>query len=131
YAGVAVEELAGPWLVAASGLVTVRADRKVTGMVASLPPRFAASLTGAHVWKSGVVLSTGASWAIEGDASLDGKRVPSTDRRALQLALALQAPLGDGVRLVASAFTTPPVPVVSAGEAASSGLSAALVVPLL
>lgn len=129
WAGAAFEEVRGPWLAAVSGIVTVRADRTTSGVTTSLPPRFSAGLVGAHAWTSGFVLSLGAAYAIEGDASLDGARVPNTARRALQLNSALQAPLGGGTRLVFAAFATPPLAMITAGEGASAGLSLALVVP--
>lgn len=129
WAGAAFEETRGPWLVAASGIVTVRADRDVAGVRSSLPPRISAGLVLAHAWTSGFVLSLGGAYSVEGDASLDGAKLPNSARRALQATTALQAPLGNGARLVLAAFVTPPIATVTAGEGANAGLSLALVVP--
>lgn len=131
WGGLAIEEISGPWLAALNGIVTLRADRNVGGTRSSLPPRFSTGLVGAHAWTSGFVLSAAASWAYEADASLDGKTVPGTSRRSLQLALGGQIPLGRGARLVASAFATPPIPAISAGDSATAGLSIATIVPWL
>jgi hypothetical protein len=129
WAGAAFEETRGPWLFMASGVVTVRADRTLDGVTCSLPPRFAAGLAVAHAWTSGFVVSFGGSYAAEGDASIGGARVPDTSRRTLQLTGAMQAPLGNGARLVLSTFVTPPIGVITAGEGASTGLSLAVIVP--
>lgn len=129
WAGLALEQTRGPWLVAASGIVTVRTDREIQGITSSLPPRLSAGLIGAHVWRSGLVLSLGASYAFEGDAAVDGVRVAGSARRALALTTALQAPLIEGTRLVTGASVVPPIAGVSAGEGASAALSLALVVP--
>lgn len=129
WAGVALEEATGPWLFVASGLVSLRADRRIGERTASLPPRFTAALVGAHAWHSGFVLSLGGSYSLEGDASLDDTRVPDTARRALQVMLAVQAPLPNGARLVMGAFANPPLAEITAGETATTGVSLALVVP--
>lgn len=129
WAGAAFEETRGPWLVAASGIVTVRAERDIAGVRSSLPPRFVAGLVGARAWTSGFVLSLGGAYSIEGDASLDGAKIPSSARRALQATTSLQVPLWSGARLVVAAFVTPPIAGFTAGEGATGGLSLALVVP--
>jgi hypothetical protein len=129
WAGAAFEEANGPWMLVASGLVSMRAERRVADHTASLPPRITAGLVGGHAWHSGFVLSLGASYSVEGPASLDGQRIPDTSRRALQLVLAVQAPLPNGARLVVSTFAHPPIAEVTAGETATTGVSLALVVP--
>lgn len=133
WGGLALEKTSGAWLAAAAGLVTWRAPRDVGGATSALPPRWSASLVGAHVWKSGFVLSAGLGFAYEGDASIAGKSIPGTSRRSLQSNVGVQVPLGSlgpGVRLVGSLFGTPVLPAVSAGEIATAGASLAVIVPL-
>lgn len=135
WGGVAFEKTSGSWLAAFAGLVTLRAPRDVGeaggvgGATSALPPRWSASLVGAHVWESGFVVSAGSGFAYEGDASMAGRSVPGTSRRSLQLNVGVQVPLGRA-RFVGSAFGTPPLPAVGAGELATAGLSLAVVVPL-
>lgn len=131
WGGFAVEKTSGPWLAVFSGVVTLRAARDVDGTTSALPPRWSASLVGARVRTSGFVVSAGASFAHEGDASVAGKSIPGTARRSLQLVVGLQVPLGRRARFVGSVFATPPIPSVSAGDVATTGLSLTTIVPWL
>lgn len=130
WGGFALEKTSGAWLALFSGLVTLRAPRDIGGVTSSLPPRWSASLAGAHVWKSGVAVSAGSSFMYEGDASLGGRTVADSSRRALQFSAGVQVPIWRGGRFVGSIFGTPPLPEVSAGELATAGLSLAIVKPL-
>lgn len=86
-------------------------------------------LLGAHAWTSGVAFAVGASYALEGRASVDGVTVAGSARRALTTTVALQIPAGPLGRIVGSVFASPPIPGASAGEAATLGLSLALIRP--
>lgn len=129
WGGLAVEHVTGPWLYGGTVTATLRASRDVGGVHSSLAPRLTTALIGAHAWTSGSALSLGASWEIEDRARVNGAIVGGSARRALRLTTALQLPLVWQTRLVGSIFAVPPVPAVSAGEAASIGLSIALIRP--
>jgi hypothetical protein len=129
WVGLGVEQTTGPWLFGGLGQIAFRADRTVDGMHSSLPPRFLAGIYGAWATKHHVALSLSASYSAEGDASVDGREVPGTARRVLQLGTGLQIPLGDAGRIIVSATFHPPFEVVSAGEPTYLGLSLALVHP--
>ena len=129
WGGLSLEQAWGPWLALATTTVTVRAEREVGATRSALPPRFSAGLLGAHAWKSGIALAAGASYALEGRATVDGITVAGSARRALTTTVALQIPAGDLGRIVTTVFATPPLPGVSAGEAAPVGLSVALIRP--
>ena len=129
WGGLALEQAWGPWLALATATVTVRAEREVGTTRASLPPRFSTGLLGAYSWRSGIALAAGATYALEGRATVDDITVAGSARRSLTTTIALQLPIGDLGRLVASVFATPPLPAVSAGEAAPVGASLALIRP--
>lgn len=129
WGGLSLEQAWGPWLALATGTVTFRAEREVGTTRSALPPRFSGGLLGAHAWKSGVALAAGASYAVEGRATVDGATVPGTARRALTVTVGLQIPAGDFGRFVGSVFAVPPLPAVNAGEAAPVGMSLALIRP--
>lgn len=129
WGGVSLEQAWGPWLALATATVTMRTEREIGATRLSLPPRWSTGLLGAHAWTSGVALAAGASYAIEGRASVDGVAVAGSARRVLTTTVALQVPAGPLGRVVGSVFATPPIPGASAGEAAPLGVSLALIRP--
>ena len=129
WGGVALEQTTGPWLLGANALVVARAPRDVGDSRLSLSPRFTSSLLAAYAFRSGAALALGTSWDVEDRASIDGRIVPGSARRALRVTAGLQLRLGEQARLVMSATTVPPVPVVTAGESSTFGLSISLVHP--
>lgn len=129
WGGLAIERIRGPWLYGGSVLVTMRAPRDLGPVHSSLAPRFTTALMGAHAWTSGLAISLGTSWDVEDRARANGEVVSGSARRALRVTSALQVRLGDQARLVASIYTIPPLPAVTAGEASSVGISLAVVRP--
>lgn len=129
WGGLSVEQAWGPWLTLATATVTMRSEREIGTTRLALPPRWSAGLLGAHAWTSGIALAAGASYALEGRASVDGITVAGSARRALTTTVALQIPAGPLGRIVGSVYATPPLPGASAGEAAPVGVSVAVIRP--
>jgi hypothetical protein len=129
WGGIALEQAWGPGLALATATVTVRAEREVGPTRAWLPPRVSTGLLGAYSWTSGIALAAGATYALVGRAVVDGAAVDGSARRSLTTTIALQLPAGEIGRIVTSVFVTPPLPAVNAGEAATVGVSIALIRP--
>jgi hypothetical protein len=130
WAGLGVEHWIGFWVLGGSATVAARADRDVMGLRSSLAPRLSASAYGGRAFGSTAVMALALTYAFEGDASIDGQRVPGTSRRLALASLALQLRLNDEMRLVSTVFAHPPIPSVNAGEPAFGGASLALIYAL-
>lgn len=129
WAGVTLEQTTGPWLFGGSALITGRAPRAVGDARVALAPRFTSGLLAAHAFRSGAALALGVSWDVEDRATIDGVVIAGSARRALRITTGLQLRLGDQARFVASLASVPTIPVVTAGEAATFGLSLSVVHP--
>lgn len=124
----ALEQTFGPWLLNLTGAVADRSSRTVTHAGASvhsqLAPQFTLLAAVAYVLDDGRALALSASYATEGDAKIDGTRVPDSGHRLTTLTLGGLWPLSDSVRLQAGSFWNPPINGTSLGEPALAGASA-------
>ncbi len=107
--GVGVEQRFGAWLVSASALVALRGARTVSGVHEALGPQLTAQAALVHTFENEMALGGALTFAVEGDARIDGKSVASTGRRSTQLAAVGLFPLNDAWRLQASASYQPPI----------------------
>jgi hypothetical protein len=119
--GVALEQAFGPWLLSLSALITLRAPRTVGGVELGLAPQGTLLGSAAYVFDNGASVALAMLYAIEGDASARGLRVPDSGRRWGQVSAALAWPLMDQLFLVGSTFLTPPIASLGVNQATTLG----------
>ena len=124
--GLALEQVYGPWLLGATGLVSMRTPRSARGVQTALAPQVSGLASAGYVTLSGASVSVAAQYAVEADASIHGERVSHSGRRLLTLSLGGQLPLGDTVRLLGSIFVDPPASSLSQNEPARVGITTAM-----
>lgn len=108
-AGVALEELSGPWLFDLIGTVTMRTPRSVHGIESVLAPQWNTTLATTYSFRSGVALSLALAYVAETDGWIGGVHVPNSGRRDPQVALSALVPFLDRWRLLLSAALHPPI----------------------
>jgi len=121
--GVALEQMFGAWTVSAAGIVAKRWPRDADGVEQELGTEWTFVAAGAYTFASEVALAATASYAIEGDASIDGADQPDSSRRLMTATASAVLPLSDHARLQATAFVTPPISSLGANQTALTGLS--------
>lgn len=121
--GVAVEQVFGPWLVGLSGLVAYRAPRDVGGVTMELAPQWSLLGAGAYVFESGASVALSALYAVEGDATVDGRSAPQSSRRWLRGSVAASLPIDDAWSLLGSVFANPPVSSLGVNQTTVVGAS--------
>jgi len=122
-AALALEQTAGPWLFAATGLVALRTPR----FGQQLAPQVTLLAAGAYSFDAAVVaLSVSYTFEAEATAS-DGTSVPASSRRLTAITLGGLLPLGERWRVAASLFLDPPVDALGSNQPASAGLTTALI----
>lgn len=121
--GVGLEQVFGNWLAGVSGLFAYRAPRSVGRLRMELAPQYTALGTLAYVFENGASLALSALYATEGDATVDGKRVPDSARRWMQGSLGGAWPLDDQLSLLGSVFSNPPVSSLGVNQPVAAGAS--------
>jgi hypothetical protein len=121
--GLALEQTYGPWLVNATVLVAKRAARTVQGEHSLLGTQTTALVAGGYTFSNEAALVLVGSFAIEGNATVDGDEQPNSSRRILTTSLAGLFPLDDHLRFTGSLFLTPPVPMLGRNSPATAGLT--------
>jgi hypothetical protein len=122
-AGVALEQIYGPWTASVAGLVAKRLSREVQDLDVALGAEWTVLAAGAYTFDSEVALAFSAAYRLEGDTSIDGVEQPDTARRLLTLTASSVLPLSDTVRLQGAAFLSPPGSSFGANHNALTGLS--------
>jgi len=106
--GLAFEQTFGPWLVNLTGIAAKRAARNVSD---DLHMKLAAQFTmlGAigYAFENEATAAIAISYAMEGNATVNGKEVPDSGRRLLRLSAAGSYPFTDNLRLQGSIFVDP------------------------
>lgn len=129
--GLAVEQTFGPWLVNATGVVAQRTARTVGSRLSTIHERLALQWTAlaacAYTFPSDIAIALSVSYAIEGNATIDGAEASGTARRLATATLSGVFPLSDTWRLHGGFFDDLPVSQVGVGQPASAGLSITLV----
>jgi len=105
--GLAVEQTFGPWLVTAYGLVAKRAPRTIHGTTSSLGVQWTALVAVARTLPGDFAVAVSASYAVEGEAELDGVPVPGSSRRIPSVGLFGVVPFSDRFRLQGGPSVTP------------------------
>ncbi|MDP9151626.1 MAG: hypothetical protein M3O36_17025 [Myxococcota bacterium] len=130
-AGFAVEQTFGPWLVNATGVVAERTARTVgsgpTAVREHLAPQGAVLAAVAYTFDNDWAVAASASYAFEGNATLDGAESASSSHRLLTVSLSGVAPLSGVWRVQGAVFGNPPIAQLGANQPADAGLSLALV----
>lgn len=116
----ALEQVYGPCLVNATGIVAKRTAR----FGETLGTQVTLLAAGAYTFDNGAAMALSASYAFEGDATLSGgSSVPDSSRRLTTLTLSLLWPLGDWWRLTGGIYVEPPLSGAGRNETSASGLT--------
>lgn len=103
--------------------------RRLTRAVGDVETTLGTQLTGlasvTYTFASIVAVAGSAAYSSESDATIDGRLVPGTGRRSLNLALSGVLPLSDSIRLQGSTFITPPASQLGRNQNAVAGASVA------
>ena len=129
--GVAAEQSFGPWLVNDTGVVAERTARTVGSGVTAVHERLAAQWTAlgaiAYVFPNEWAAALSASYAFEGNATVNGAESAGSSHRLLTLSLSGVAPFGDVWRLQGAVFDNPPFDRLGANQPSNAGASVTLV----
>ncbi|MGD0677260.1 MAG: hypothetical protein ABSC94_17725 [Polyangiaceae bacterium] len=130
-AGLAIENAFGPWLVNATAVLAVRTARTVgTGVNAvheRLAPQWTFLLAVAYAFPNDWAAALSASYAAEGDATINGAEALLSSRRLPTLSLSGVMPLSDTWRVQCALFDNPPISSVGFGQPADAGLSLTMI----
>jgi hypothetical protein len=122
-AALALEQIWGPWLVNATGIVAQRTSHggETLGTQVTL---LAAC---AYTFDDDAALGLSASYAFEGDATSNGADVPESFKRVATLSLSGLWPVSDTWRLLGGLYINPPVNAFGANQPAVAGLTYTLI----
>jgi hypothetical protein len=126
-AGLALEQVYGPWLFNVTGLVAGRPPRSARGVEEALGPQLTVLGAAAYTFDNEAALAFIASYTLEGDATVDGKTADGTARRVLQLSLGGLWPIDDRWHLQGSLFANPPFDGLGRNAPVSWGLALGLI----
>jgi hypothetical protein len=116
---VAAEQIFGPWLFNATGLLAVRTARSGE----QLAPQVTLLAAAAYTFPNDMALALSASYAFEGDATLDGTTLPGSSRRATVVTLSGFWPVTDTWRLLGGFYLDPPLDGFGSNQPAVGGLT--------
>jgi len=123
--GVAFEQALGPWLLNATGIVAARSARTVTNSGITVHERLASQWTAlgslGYVLPSGAAVAGSASYAVEGNATINGQKTPDSGHRLTTVTASGLLPLSDTWRLQSSLFLEPPISHLSLNQPALGG----------
>jgi hypothetical protein len=129
--GIAVEQTVGAWLVNATGVVAERTARTVgsgsNAVHEQLAPQWTLLAAVAYTFANDWAAAASASYAFEGNASIDGADSPGTAHRLLTVSLSGVVPLNDSWRLQGAVFDNPPIGQLGTNQPADTGLSVTIV----
>jgi hypothetical protein len=124
--GLAFEQAFGPWLVNVTGIVASRTARTVESSGITVHERLASQWTAlaslGYVLPSEAALAVSASYAAEGDPTIDGQKTPDSGHRLTTLTASGLLPLSDTWRLQSALFVNLPVSSLSLNQTALGGL---------
>jgi hypothetical protein len=125
-AGLALEQVFGPWLVNATGIVAQRTARTVGPEGNQVHERLAAQTSWlaalAYTFPSDIALAVSASYLMEGNATINGVEDAGTGHRLPTLTLSGLVPLRASWRLDGGVFGVLPLRSVGLNQPASIGL---------
>jgi len=119
-AALAVEQLYGPWLLNATGLLAVRSAR----FGEQLAPQGTLLAAAAYTLPSDVALALSVSYAFEGQATFsDGTSAAASSKRLTVVTLSGFWPLTDTWRVLGGLYLDPPVDQLGSNQPAAGGLT--------
>jgi hypothetical protein len=107
--GLAVEQAFGSWLINLTGIVAERATQHVEDLRMKLGTQFTALGAVGYGFDNEATATFVASYAFNGNATINGKEVEDSGRRLLRLSGSGSHPINDHLRLQGSVFVDPPV----------------------
>jgi hypothetical protein len=119
----ALEQIWGPWLVNATGIVAQRTDYGGE----TLGTQVTLLAAGAYTFDSDAALGLSASYAFEGDATSGGADVPGSFKRVTTVTLSGLWPVSDTWRLQGGLYLNPPVTSFGANQLTVMGLTYTLI----
>jgi hypothetical protein len=124
--GLAFEQALGPWLVNATGIVATRGARTVRSSGITVHERLASQWTAlaslGYVVQSGAAVALSASYAVEGNATINGEKTPDSGHRLTTATASGLLPLSDAWRLQSALFLNPPLSHLGLNQPALGGL---------
>ena len=120
--GIAVEQLFGPFLVTAYGIVAKRASRTADRIRSTLGTQWSALASVAYALPHDYAMALSASYSGEGDAEVEGAESPGSARRITTLGLTGVVPVTDHFRLQGGFSGNPPIPQLGKNQPATVGL---------
>lgn len=121
--GIAVEQLFGPWLVTAYGIVAKRAQRTAQGIRTELGTQWTVLFAVAYSLPRDYAIALSASYTGEGDAEVQGVDAPNTARRIPVLGISGVLPVNDHFRFQGGLSGNPPIPSLGKNQLATIGLT--------
>jgi hypothetical protein len=125
--GLALEQVYGPWLLNATAIVAKRTARSVQGIDSELGTQLTALAAVGYTLAPETAVALVASYALEGDANVNGHEVAGSARRVPTVSVAGVWPFVNRWRLQGSVFASPPIASLGQNQPASIGLTTAFV----
>lgn len=122
-AGIAVEQVFGPWLVTAYGIASKRASRTIHGAESTLGTQWTALVAVAYTFAGDHAIALSASYAGEGDAAINGRTVAHSSRRVPIVGLFGVVPLSDRFRLQGGPSFNPPIDELGKNQIATVAMT--------
>jgi len=115
----AVEQTFGPWLVNATAIVAKRTERGGE----TLGTQVTLLAAGAYTFANDVAVALSASYAFEGDGTINGAGAPDSAKSVTVVTASGLWPLTDAYRLLAGVFVDPPVGGLGSNQPTQIGLT--------
>jgi hypothetical protein len=122
-AALALEQIYGPWLINATGIVAKRTDHGGETLGTQVTLLFA----GAYVFDNDAAVALSASYAFEGDATRGGADLPDSAKAISTLTLSGLWPINDTWRILGGVFLNPPATSFGANQTGGAGLTYTLI----
>ena len=115
----ALEQIFGPWLVNATAIV---AKRTAAGGE-TLGTQVTFLVAGAYTFPNDAAVALSASYAFEGDGTIDGADAPDSAKALTVVSASVLWPLRDAYRLLAGVYVDPPVEGLGYNQPAQIGMT--------
>jgi hypothetical protein len=113
----ALEQTFGPWLVNATAIVAKRTEHGGE----TLGTQFTFLAAGAYTFANDVAIALSASYAFEGDGTIDGADAPGSSKSVTVFTASGLWPLNDTYRLLGGVFVDPPVGALGSNQPTQIG----------
>jgi hypothetical protein len=116
-AALALEQTFGPWLANATAIVAKRTEHGGE----TLGTQFTFLAAGAYTFENDMAVALSASFAFEGDGTIDGADAPGSSKSVTVLTASGLWPLSDTYRLLGGVFVDPPVGALGSNQPTQIG----------